>query len=80
MAEQPRQASRQRVLKAGSITMRGGGAINCVVRNLSATEAALDVASPVGIPDRFVLVIGADQSKHRCRVVWRSEKRIGATF
>ena len=41
---------RHRVLKAGTIEF-GGSAIDCTLRNLSATGAALDVPSPVGIPD-----------------------------
>jgi len=41
--DETRRAPRRRVLKAGSITV-GGGAIDCVVRNLSATGAALQVS------------------------------------
>jgi hypothetical protein len=67
------------MLKAGTISF-GGGAIDCTVRNLSDAGAALDVTSPVGIPDRFVLVVDADQSKLPCRIVWRKEKRIGVRF
>jgi hypothetical protein len=51
-----RNADRHRVLKAGTIEF-GGAAINCMVRNMSITGAALDVASPVGIPDQFTLVL-----------------------
>jgi hypothetical protein len=40
------RAQRHRVLKAGSITF-GGAAIDCVVRNQSATGAALEIASPM---------------------------------
>jgi hypothetical protein len=44
-----RIANRQRVLKAGKIEF-GGGAIDCTVRNISATGAALDVTSPLASP------------------------------
>jgi hypothetical protein len=74
-----RRAPRRRLLKAGSITF-GGGAIDCVVRNLSATGAALEVTSPVGIPDQFALIIAADKIQYRCVVVWRKERRIGVAF
>ena len=74
-----RTAPRHRVLKAATIEF-GGGAIDCAIRNLSASGAALEVASPLGIPDQFNLVISADHSSQRCRVVWRKEKRIGVTF
>lgn len=51
-----RSAPRHRVLKAGTIEF-GGGAIDCVVRNLSATGAALEISSQVGIPEKFALVV-----------------------
>jgi len=74
-----RIAPRHRVLKAGTIEF-GGGGIDCTVRNLSASGAALDVVSPVGIPDSFDLVIVAEHLRRHCRVVWRKGKRIGVTF
>lgn len=72
-------AQRRRMLKAATISF-GGGAIDCIVRNLSETGASLEVISPVGIPDRFTLVVDADRSKLPCRIVWRREKRIGVRF
>ena len=75
--DEHRIATRHRVLKAGTIEF-GGGAIDCTVRNLSATGAALDVASPLGIPAQFTLV--TDGHRRPCHVVWRKEKRIGVTF
>lgn len=74
-----RSAQRRRVLKAGTIEF-GGGAIDCTVRNMSGTGAALDVSSPVGIPDRFNLILPADGRHMPCHVVWRKEKRIGIAF
>ncbi len=77
--ENNRAAQRQRVLKAGTIDFNGG-TIDCVVRNVSLTGAALEVASPVGIPDEFNLRISGDQNLHHCRVAWRTDKRIGVAF
>lgn len=77
--EEHRTAQRRRTLKAGTISF-GGGAIDCTVRNFSESGAALDVISPVGIPERFTLLIEADQNQLPCRVVWRKEKRIGVRF
>jgi PilZ domain len=72
-----RHNARTRVLKAGEMEF-GGGAIDCVARNISAHGAALDVESPVGIPGHFRLVIGHDV--HACAIKWRKEKRIGVVF
>ncbi|MGY4403599.1 PilZ domain-containing protein [Bradyrhizobium sp. USDA 3315] len=77
--EEQRAAQRRRMLKAGKISF-GGGAIDCTVRNLSEAGAALDVISPVGIPDRFTLLVDTDRSKLPCRIVWRKDKRIGVRF
>jgi PilZ domain len=74
-----RSAPRHKVLKGGTIAF-GGNGIECTVRNLSSRGAALEVASPVGVPPSFVLLIEADQFIRRCRPVWRSDKRIGVEF
>jgi hypothetical protein len=74
-----RSAPRQRVLKAGTIEF-GGGAINCLVRNLSTTGAALEISSQVGIPDIFTLFVPSDGLRLRCDVVWRKKYRIGVAF
>jgi hypothetical protein len=80
MEEEHRAEQRRRVLKAGTISFGGGGAITCTIRNLSETGAALDVESPVGIPDQLTLLIEAEHSSRHCQVVWRKEKRIGVRF
>ena len=74
-----RGANRYRVLKTGTIEF-GGGAINCMVRNMSHLGAALDVGSPVGTPDHFTLVLVADGHHTSCHVVWRKQRRIGVAF
>jgi PilZ domain len=66
------------MLKAGTISF-GGGAIDWTLRNLSDAGAALDVISPVGIPDRFTLLVDTD-GKLPCRIMWRKERRIGVRF
>jgi hypothetical protein len=67
------------VLKAGSIEF-GGGEFECTIRNVSETGAALEVMTPLYIPDRFTLVVQSEQSKRACRVIWRKQRRIGVTF
>jgi len=80
VVDEHRTEPRRRLLKAGKIAFGGGGAFDCTVRNLSGTGAALEVISPVGIPERFTLVIEADHIHVPCRVIWRKEKRIGVHF
>jgi hypothetical protein len=78
--DEHRTAPRRRFLKAGRITFASGATFDCIVRNLSETGAALEVGSPVGIPERFTLVIDADHLHLPCRIVWRKETRIGVHF
>lgn len=73
------RAPRQRTLKAGTIEF-SGSTIDCVVRNISETGAALEVASPVGIPAEFNLAISGNIAKRPCRVVWVKDQRIGVAF
>ena len=70
-----RKASRHRVLKAGTIEF-GGGAIDCLVRNLSTAGAALEVSNQIGIPERFVLAVPGDGLRLPCHIAWRKERRI----
>ncbi len=75
-----RKASRHRVLKVGTIVLKSGGGISCMVRNVSETGACLEVASQFGIPDGFTLTIENDHTQRLCRVAWRIDKRIGVAF
>ena len=77
--DEHRTAPRRRLLKSGKISF-GGGAIDCTVRNYSKTGAALDVTSPVGIPDHFTLLIESERIHVPCQVVWRKHSRIGVVF
>jgi hypothetical protein len=70
---------RHHVLKTGTIEF-GGATIDCSVRNVSHAGAALNVASPVGIPENFNLIVPSDKLRFACRVIYRKEKRIGIAF
>ena len=74
-----RIAPRRRVLKAGSIEF-GGGAIDCTIHNLSQTGAALEVVTPLFIPDRFTLAVPTDHLRRPCHIVGRKDRRIGVAF
>ena len=72
--DERRSIARQRTFKGGTIKF-GPATIDCVVRTLSSIGANLSVESPIGIPERFYLVVSRDQ-----RVVWRTGKRVGVRF
>lgn len=74
-----RIAFRHRVLKAGTIEF-GSSAVDCMIRNLSITGAALEVSNQISIPAKFTLVVWGDGLHLPCRVVRRSGYRIGVAF
>lgn len=78
--EERRKVTRMRTLKAGTIVFNRAGGIDCRVRNLSAKGACLEVASQVGIPTEFVLVIERDHLRQPCHVVWRNSTKLGVEF
>ena len=78
--DERRKVQRHRTLKAGSITFNRDGGLDCRVRNLSPAGACLEVASQVGIPDDFVLVVDIDHVRAPCHVIWRTATRLGVEF
>ena len=74
-----RVAPRVRVMKAAKINY-GGDKHPCVIRDISSTGAALEFSDLICIPDEFTLIMTGDRLKLSCRVVWRSQYRVGVTF
>jgi hypothetical protein len=74
-----RTAPRSRVLKTGRLVLsERAPKLECTIRNLSATGALLQVSSTFGIPADFDLFIGSE--RRSCRVVWRTDSRLGVAF
>jgi hypothetical protein len=78
--DERRKAPRHRTLKAGSIMFNRASGIDCRVRNVSPAGACLEVASQIGIPDEFLLVIEHDHLRQPCHVIWRTATRLGVEF
>jgi hypothetical protein len=77
--QERRAIPRQRVFKAGSIEF-DDAKIDCTIRNLSPSGAALDVPSPVCIPHEITIKMIARQTRHHGYVVWRKDGRVGIVF
>ena len=58
----------------------GGSVMGCMIRNLSADGAAIEVDNPAFVPSRFRLVMATDRSVRDCEVVWIRDNRIGVAF
>jgi hypothetical protein len=53
-------------------------AIDCTIVDYSPGGACLEVFGQITLPPRFELLWGA--TKKKCRVVWKSGKRMGVAF
>jgi hypothetical protein len=58
----------------------GGACWSCVIVNLSTDGAAVELADPTVVPDRFVLMIARDRRTFNCRLAWSQHNRIGISF
>lgn len=79
MIDDKRGNRRHRTFKGGSISFERG-VIDCTIRNLSDTGALLEVESPMGIPDKFILIIKPEIITRSCEVAWRSADKVGVRF
>jgi len=78
--EERRTERRVRALKGGHIVFNhSASVIDCRIRNLSPHGALLEVASVVGVPDRFELRF-EDGARRRCAVRRRSATQLGVVF
>jgi hypothetical protein len=79
---QDRVSHRFRVNKPATIDF-GGDKYPCMVRDISATGAALELSEFAQIVRRakaFTLLIPEDRLRLPCRVVWQRDFRMGVTF
>jgi hypothetical protein len=58
----------------------GGSVMSCMVRNISAEGAAIDIDNPAFVPSHFRLVMANGSSVHECTIAWIQQKRIGVMF
>jgi PilZ domain len=81
MQEERRHSQRARTLRAGKIVFNNkSSVIDCRVRNVSTDGACLMVASVVGIPSAFELLIDGEAASRPCKRVWHTQNRIGIEF
>jgi hypothetical protein len=52
----------------------------CIIRDVSAGGACLELDPTLAIPEQFDLIPNTGDNAHACRVVWRVSDRIGVAF
>jgi PilZ domain len=75
-----RRFPRAKVFKGAKVVCRGQMRANCVIRNLSAEGAGLQLASTADLPAVFDLCLDTGHRLRECRVVWRSASDAGVAF
>ncbi|WP_267355494.1 MULTISPECIES: PAS domain-containing protein [unclassified Methylobacterium] len=64
--EERRSERRPRVLLPAHILLPGGDRISCSIRDLTEGGARLHVASSMGVPRKFALIVDADGRRFQC--------------
>jgi hypothetical protein len=70
---------RNTAIQAEIVFDGGRSARPCIVRNISEGGAKLELASVIGIPNSFVLVVPGHHPQP-CRIAWRALKELGIAF
>ena len=71
---------RSAVQEAGAVVLKGEAAISCVIVDISARGARLRFASPVAVPQRFLLRCEKNGRSLWVRLAWRQDCEIGVAF
>jgi PilZ domain len=74
-----RRAARRSVRRTARISF-ANQSVTCMVRNISATGASIEVTNLAEIPDNFRLIMEMESTERRCTVVWRKKTQIGIRF
>jgi hypothetical protein len=81
MTAEKRSAPRLRsFLKGKAIFNNRQSTLDCLVRDISATGARLEVSNAVLLPELFDLYVPQKDTTYRVRISWRAEGEIGVEF
>jgi len=76
-----RTVQRTRVLRNAKILVpRNSPVIHCTVQDLTSIGACLTMANTYGLPATFDLTFEHGRTRRSCRVIWRTDDRVGVQF
>jgi hypothetical protein len=76
-----RDVQRTRVMRSAKIIVpRRSPMIHCTVQDITSGGACLKMANTLGVPDIFELTFEQGRTRRSCRVVWRTDDRLGVAF
>jgi hypothetical protein len=81
MTDDRRTITRTRILRGAKIIMaRRSPVIHCTVQDITGGGACLKLANTYGVPETFELTFEAGRTRRACRVVWRTDDKLGVVF
>ena len=76
-----RNVQRTRVKRSAKIIVpRRSPVIHCTVQNITSGGACLKLANTYGVPQTFDLTFECGRTRRPCRVVWRTNDKLGVAF
>jgi hypothetical protein len=82
MRSDTRKSTRRHVHNGARMVGADGSALGlCMMADLSAGGACLQVEAPDALPDKFILLLShTGRLRRMCSVTWRAENSIGVKF
>jgi PilZ domain len=81
MDDDRRTIKRTRVLRSAKIIVpRRSPVIHCTVQNVNNGGACLKLANTYGLPETFDLTFEHGRTRRSCRVIWRTDDKLGVAF
>ena len=62
------------------IVPRRASVIHCTVQNITSGGACLKLANTFGVPETFELTFEHGRTRRSCRVIWRTNDKLGVAF
>jgi hypothetical protein len=79
--EDRRGRKRTRVTRNAKILVpRRSSVIFCTVEDLTSVGARLKLANTFGVPETFELTFEHGRTRRSCRVMWRTDDKVGVAF
>jgi len=76
-----RTSPRLRSFLKGRVLFNGGqNSLDCLIRDISATGARLELSASVTLPDRFDLYLPHRDETCKVHIQWRRDTQIGVAF
>ena len=78
--DERRASVRSPTFKAGEVILPEGGALDCIIRNVSESGCLIKIDNAASLPDRISVRIDRDKPARTVDVIWRSSTLAGAMF